>query len=202
MSGFRHALAFSLGATLASCSAMAAGDPCFGPAGKLSAACYRQNYCEGLKALADAGTLSEVGHETLSQCWEPANYYLTFSATSDQPPPGAVVSTTMTEQQCEARPRLYEQERDHHTYYALVRKILAKQGLSPVQWWMHYQLDHLVPWGLCGADGEENEWMQPLAEAKLKDRQEHVSEMIVRRLPEMMSAAQQFYIQGRWRKTP
>jgi hypothetical protein len=118
------------------------------------------------------------------------------------PPPGAVVSTVATHQACEARPRLYV--RDHRTYLDLVRQILAAQHISPDHWWQHYQLDHVVSWGLCGADGVDNEWMQPIVQAKCKDGEERRLEYAVQRHDlgrpggMILVDAQQYLAQGRW----
>jgi hypothetical protein len=112
--------------------------------------------------------------------------------------PGAVVSTTASEQWCEARVRLHD--RDPAAYRRLVREALARQHISPVRWWLRYQFDHLIPWGLCGDDGIENEWMQPIAEAHHKDGKERGFEAMVRRRPELMVSAQDYFRSLKWRQ--
>lgn len=59
-----------------------------------------------------------------------------------------------------------------HVTDGMRRRVAAHYG---VRWAdrRRYEFDHLVPRELGGADDERNLWPQPLAEARVKDRQEN-----------------------------
>jgi hypothetical protein len=65
----------------------------------------------------------------------------------------------------------------------------------------NYELDHLIPRCLGGADEMANLWPQPLAEAVRKDRVERaVCHAVCDSQTMSIEAAQQFFIQGQWRR--
>jgi hypothetical protein len=64
----------------------------------------------------------------------------------------------------------------------------------------NYEIDHLVPRCLGGADTIANLWPEPLAEAVRKDEKEREICRAVCNLGTMsIEAGQQFFIEKRWR---
>jgi hypothetical protein len=80
--------------------------------------------------------------------------------------PGETVDGS-DEQECVSRPRGYGTE-DERRRYVLV---MDSYHIAHSEW-HRYQMDHLVPRCLCGADTARNLWPQPLGEAHRKDDEE------------------------------
>jgi hypothetical protein len=79
------------------------------------------------------------------------------------------------------------------------RRVLALYGL---QWSErgNYEIDHLVPRCIGGADTVLNLWPEPLAEAVRKDRKEREICRAVCDLGTMsITEGQRFFIEGKWR---
>jgi hypothetical protein len=106
--------------------------------------------------------------------------------------PGAVVSTDRTmacAQGRTTRPRMVDAE----------CRVLALYGL---QWSErgNYEIDHLVPRCIGGADTVSNLWPEPLAEAVRKDQKEREICRAVCDLGSMLiTEGQRFFIDRRWR---
>lgn len=97
---------------------------------------------------------------------------LTPSLPNPKLTPGAV-RTTDTKDICShgtRELRLYNKDRERsHERYAYILHTFNIQEQHIRQ---KYQLDHLIPLGIGGADEENNLWPQPRDEAELKDRLE------------------------------
>jgi hypothetical protein len=110
----------------------------------------------------------------------------------------ALPAAPQTEAQCEARPRLYEQDTDHHRYYVLWQDVYRRDGI-PWERRHEYENDHIIPWCACGTDNPANLQVQPLAEARRKDLVERAICAALRDGRMSLRDAQAYFREGRWK---
>lgn len=116
--------------------------------------------------------------------------YRTFPGTNiDLPDPAATPGVTMpisTEQVC--RTRWGKDVR--HVTLAMKRHVCALYGQLDCPG-PRYEIDHLIPRELGGADADSNLWPQPILQARQKDKLENYLHKSVCRGVILLPAAQQ-----------
>jgi hypothetical protein len=115
--------------------------------------------------------------------------------------PGAVISTDR-ETACTFRstPRLYQTGRA--AYFDQARQTFERYGIAYDRH-RDFELDHLIPRCLGGADSVSNLWPEPLAEATVKDAAEaRICRAVCTDHTMSLEAGQRFFTSGLWRRQP
>jgi hypothetical protein len=112
--------------------------------------------------------------------------------------PGAVVSTDRaTACAFQHTPRLYQTARS--AYFEQARQVFQQYGIDYAQH-QNFELDHLVPRCLGGADAIANLWPEPLTEAVVKDIAEaRICRAVCTDHTMTLEAGQRFFTTRQWR---
>ena len=113
--------------------------------------------------------------------------------------PGAVISTDR-EIACTFRdaPRLYQTARP--AYFDQARQVFERYGIAYDRH-RYFELDHLIPRCLGGADVIANLWPEPLTEAVDKDAAEaRICRAVCTYHTMTIEAGQRFFTTGQWRR--